>query len=638
MSKPYFSWVVSFSGLLLLLGACATSVGDTALADEDYILNADEAEIFAGTTDASTLAAQGLPGLIMDPDALFNIAFKFLDNDDELAWTHKLPSGTYSVRVTARAELYQGAPKLAMIVGGQSVQKTFEQTRYQTLDYGIIRIRKGEKISLRFVNDKWDGSRDKDRNVILSHLELQPSEGEVGPAPSEPTEPAPRPSTGKVISTAYSPYTGELLNPERGFHATEWVTNQPGYTAFTDFAGVRGRGYSLIRTHVGLDEFKDGPISEARLSEIRSALSGVREAGLKALLIISYTFPVDGGYGNGDAPLSVVSTHLEQLRPIFEAYKDVIALVQGGFIGPWGEWHSSSHNLHNEPGLSQVYNKILEVLPKERMLTVRYVQQLRDLPEQRLNDATAHGGGKAARTGLTNMCFLVDSTDGGTYGDVDADKGYLADISKHVPVGGETCSSSNTYTLDPGEVSRYDCATAQEELERFHWTFISPYFGSDSVFDRWREEGCLGAIINRLGYRLELKTSSIQKEARAGEPLAVSFVVKNTGYAAPFNPRGLAIVLRNQNTGSNYTMSILQNRSNTLDPRKWYHEAGDITVTASPTVPRNVPAGTYDVFLSLHDPEPLLSNRPEYSIRLANQNVWDEATGLNLLAKGVEVR
>ncbi|MGL5819346.1 MAG: DUF4832 domain-containing protein [Phycicoccus sp.] len=84
-------------------------------------------------------------------------------------------------------------------------------------------------------------------------------------------------------------------------------------------------------------------------------------------------------------------------------------------------------------------------------------------------------------------------------------------------------------------------------------------------------------------------------------------------------------------------MSILEDRDAALDPRMWFREAGDVTVAAAPTVPADVPAGTYDVLLGLPDPVLGLTGRPEYSIRLANQGVWEETTGLNLLATGVTV-
>ncbi len=45
--------------------------------------------------------------------------------------------------------------------------------------------------------------------------------------------------------------------------------------------------------------------------------------------------------------------------------------------------------------------------------------------------------------------------------------------------------------------------------------------------------------------------------------------------------------------------------------------------------------GVYDVLLNLYDP--LLYDRPEYSIRFANYNTWEESTGYNLLFSGITI-
>ena len=36
-----------------------------------------------------------------------------------------------------------------------------------------------------------------------------------------------------------------------------------------------------------------------------------------------------------DAPLAVILQHLDQIKPILQEYKDVIAVLQAGFIGSW---------------------------------------------------------------------------------------------------------------------------------------------------------------------------------------------------------------------------------------------------------------------------------------------------------------
>ena len=50
-----------------------------------------------------------------------------------------------------------------------------------------------------------------------------------------------------------------------------------------------------------------------------------------------------------------------------------------------------------------------------------------------------------------------------------------------------------------------------------------------------------------------------------------------------------------------------------------------------------VPAGTYELLLSLPDPLSALGNRPEYAIQLANTDLWDPTTGFNDLQRIVTV-
>jgi hypothetical protein len=57
----------------------------------------------------------------------------------------------------------------------------------------------------------------------------------------------------------------------------------------------------------------------------------------------------------------------------------------------------------------------------------------------------------------------------------------------------------------------------------------------------------------------------------------------------------------------------------------------------SALIPAATPAGQYAVYLNLPDPAASLRNRPEYSIRLANQDVWEDATGYNSLLHKVTI-
>jgi hypothetical protein len=54
-------------------------------------------------------------------------------------------------------------------------------------------------------------------------------------------------------------------------------------------------------------------------------------------------------------------------------------------------------------------------------------------------------------------------------------------------------------------------------------------------------------------------------------------------------------------------------------------------------IPASVLKGTYALLLNFPDPDSALSNRPEYSLRLANANVWEPGTGYNSLGSTVKI-
>lgn len=102
--------------------------------------------------------------------------------------------------------------------------------------------------------------------------------------------------------------------------------------------------------------------------------------------------------------------------------------------------------------------------------------------------------------------------------------------------------------------------------------------------------------------------------------------LRNKSWAAPYNPRPVDMVLRHATSGA------VQRFPLATDPRLWLADgAGRHTIRQRIPVPSNLPSGEYALFLALPDPNPVLAARPEYAIRLANMNVWEEAEGWNNL-------
>jgi len=186
-------------------------------------------------------------------------------------------------------------------------------------------------------------------------------------------------------------------------------------------------------------------------------------------------------------------------------------------------------------------------------------------------------------------------------------------------MGGETCALSSFCA----------CPNALNELARMHWSFLNRDYNA-SVLNTWVSGGCMDEVTRRLGYRFQLLQGTFDDSVRPGSALSIQLRLTNTGWAAPYNPRRVEIILRNLVDNSTYYAQLPE------EPRFWF--AGDTTtVTAGIGVPAGMPAGAYALLLNLDDPSPSLRMRPEYSIRCANDSVWEPATGYNSLLHTVRI-
>ncbi len=420
----------------------------------------------------------------------------------------------------------------------------------------------------------------------------------------------------------YTPSTENLLNPERGCHQTASLIDNPDWGLTTDYSYVRKAGYTLVRAHVRLDAYRQTAIPDQALAEMQTGFADMRKNGIKATLVFSYNFP--DGIETGSAPdatLTQIRAHLEQLKPIFASNQDVIATLETGFVGAWGEWHSSSNQLDTQLQKRQVFEAILEALPPSRMMQLRLPADHMLYYPTPVEATNAFDGSNQSRAAFANMCFLSNEHDAGTYLPLEnkaATYAYLEKMTKYTVMGGETCQVS------PSK-ARTDCPTALNELQRFHWSYINAQFYKPAL-EQWKSEGCFDQINQRLGYRLELKKTSAPDNVPAGTSFLLNISLQNIGFAAPYNSRGLEIILKNKTTGAIIRQNMLKARDTTYDPRFWLPENGAITLDSKITAPQ---AGLYDVFLAL--PDPLLPTRADYAIQIANTGVWDATLGANKL-------
>ncbi|HEX2876724.1 MAG TPA: DUF4832 domain-containing protein [Polyangiaceae bacterium] len=402
----------------------------------------------------------------------------------------------------------------------------------------------------------------------------------------------------------FAPSDAVILNPERGFYATTDLVDAP------NLSGLRASGATLVHSYVRLDEYRTSDLPDALLQQASAGFEKARQAGVKVILRFAYNF---GPYPDSepDAPAASVLKHIGQLQPLLAANADVVAVVQAGFIGAWGEWHTSTNNLTEPETRQQILEALVSAVPTSRSVQLRYPPYKQAMYGAPLTEANAFGGSFAARVGHHNDCFVSSDTDVGTYPDdqVDAFRDYVGADTAFVPMGGETCAVS---------APRSECASALAEMTKLHFSYINREFHED-VLTSWQP--CRQEMERRLGYRLLLESAALPEAVKPGGSFTLALKLKNDGFAAPFNARPVFLVLRGQGFSAKAKVEE-------ADPRRWLAGAN---LQVRLRLPSTLPAGTYSLSLWLPDAAATLEARPEYALRLANEQVWDEATGENAL-------
>jgi len=443
--------------------------------------------------------------------------------------------------------------------------------------------------------------------------------------PTPTTGPSPTPTNTPANSTTinYTASTAVITNPERGPDHTNTDCDSSLYSQATLEGYRSSENISLVLCNFYLADFKTSPISSAALNTLQTQLNTIRAAGLKVVLRFAYTKT-----DNIDAELSQVLSHINQLAPIIQANSDVIALWQGSFVGQWGEGYYTSH--YGDQGVispqqwadrKTINDAQLAALPSTRMVSLRTPLFMTTMyGPTTVSASTAFNGSAVARLGQHNDAFLASNTDLGTYTNPSTDYPWLQAQTTYTVMGGETTQLNKPRT---------NCPTALQEMGLFHWSYINVDWYK-KVIDSWKSGGCWDTMQRNLGYRFVLTQATYPNTATVGGTLNVQISIRNDGYAAPFNPRGRELILRNTSNGTAYHFAL------TSDPRFWL--AGTTTTINQTITLTGVPAGSYALLLNLPDPVSGLSTRPEYSIQLANTGTWETSTGFNNLQHTVTVQ
>jgi hypothetical protein len=439
-------------------------------------------------------------------------------------------------------------------------------------------------------------------------------------------------SVSAQLSTInYISSSAVIANPERGWY-DDYYSHTGGSALSTNYRPLSKKELILNRERdkitlilrlFYLHEFLEQPaVSEEYIGKIQADFDSIRAAGVKC--IIRFAYSASDKAAIWDATPDKVFSHIESLRNVLSANGDIIAGVQAGFVGAWGEWYYTrnfaragfSTNATDKENRKILVEKLLDILPEHVSVGARTPAIMRyvTLSDTPIAETEAFTGTNKSRIGHHNDCFLANSSNYGTYLNLETDLAYLHETTKYTITGGETCDASNIYS---------DCVNSVPKVKELHWTYLNRDYNKN-VYNKWTEQGCYKEINISLGYRIRLVSAIIPDSVDQGTSLNLSIKFSNDGYAAPTQYKPVQIVLTHTLTGN---QTILDYTGTRDDVRFWL--PGEIQLDGSVAIPVSMSDGNYRLGIKFPDQFPKLTGNPAYSIQMANAGTWDEVNGIN---------
>ena len=366
---------------------------------------------------------------------------------------------------------------------------------------------------------------------------------------------------------SFSESTEILSNPRQGFF------HMIGYTLSDDYAPTGGTAYqtdgytaSLALVEINLKNYRSTKISETGLAQLDDILTSWSQSPAQTKLILRFLYDWDGiALTTEPESLDLILTHMDQISALVNQHSDTVYILQGIFIGNWGEMHHSRHM--DETSVKKLIGHLHEVIDPSIYLSVRTPSQWRmvndvyDLPAK--FPAFGADNSLMGRLGLFNDGMLGSESDLGTYGNTArrdaAAPSYQGTRKEELKFQNTLCQ----YVPNGGEViynaALCDIKTAVSDLRTMHVSYLNADYDG-RVLEHWRNtvwtgkdafNGCDGYsyIKAHLGYRYLIQSCQIKKSGFILPKLTLTLSLQNTGFSNTLKPFKTSILLKNTTTG-----------------------------------------------------------------------------------------
>lgn len=455
---------------------------------------------------------------------------------------------------------------------------------------------------------------------------------------------------------AYNETVETINNPGVGYSSTVWAKCRPGKSPvynptsnlmlfFVDIGGFSCGVNGTINEDETYTEGVDYDFDDEFFSAWDETLQNCRNNG--CMVALRFRYDADGKDNPEPASFEQVLHHIEQLKNsgLFEKYSDIIAFVECGFVGKWGEMHGGKYTSVQHK--AQVLEALLQAVPAPIPVTVRtpdIFAEWAGITRAELADRdlinslteskyTSDIQKNKDRIGLFDDGYMGSNSDLGTYANREIETDWLSCQTITSYFGGEFSGNIDfakqydTYLPENAIPEMYKTHLSYINSNIFKlyndYTFSDAYDVNGTDSSAYYGQTVFKFIRDHIGYRFVIRDSKLTSNVVQGGDVQVKFKIENTGFANVI-PYVQSYVLLEKDGVFTYAKAD-------IDCRQWL-SCTETDNLLNITLPDCLPAGNWNVYLKLNMGTPIeVTNMSGRSIRFANEGVWNPALGANCL-------
>lgn len=406
-------------------------------------------------------------------------------------------------------------------------------------------------------------------------------------------------------SAVYSDSAATLDNPYCGFYQMRGYTlsdtNTPNAADWTK-QQCKNTPYQLLLLEINLKNYSSTSLSSNALQQVDTILSTCKTG--KKQLILRFLYDWDGKAQTTEPDnLSLVKDHMTQLSSLINTHKDCIYIIQGLFIGNYGEMNNSRFTAPTS--VRELAEHLASVTDPSIYLSVRTPAQLRSILQSKntLSDHDAYTGTLTSRLGLFNDGLLGSANDLGTYSDTPLtdthdyeEKGTRQEeiqfqdlLCQYVPNGGEV-TVNNPYN---------DIEHAVSDFSAMHISYLNAEY-DPKVLQKWKNTTYQNLngyqyMQQHIGYRYLVKQSTLQFHSFASDSAKLYLTIENDGFAPAYRKFDTTITVTDRTSAKSFVLET------DIDNR--LVAGSNSSIFCIDLNIRTWKSGTYDLSLNMTDPD-----------------------------------